>query len=66
MCYFNVIDVSRDDTETSGSEQDSEPELPGDVIEPLPTASSTRYAVPKGPNGRPGLYFKLHILVSSC
>ncbi|KAM9546240.1 uncharacterized protein ACWYII_036694 isoform 1-T1 [Salvelinus alpinus] len=43
-------DVSRDDTETSGSEQDSEPELPGDVIEPLPTASSTRYAVPKGPN----------------
>uniref|UniRef100_A0A8C8I5H2 NADH dehydrogenase [ubiquinone] 1 alpha subcomplex subunit 11 n=1 Tax=Oncorhynchus tshawytscha TaxID=74940 RepID=A0A8C8I5H2_ONCTS len=33
-------------TETSGSEQDSEPELPGDVIEPLPTASSTRYAVP--------------------
>uniref|UniRef100_A0AAZ3NS19 Protein KTI12 homolog n=1 Tax=Oncorhynchus tshawytscha TaxID=74940 RepID=A0AAZ3NS19_ONCTS len=37
--------VSRDDTE-----QDSEPELPGEVIEPLPTASSTRYAVPKGPN----------------
>jgi hypothetical protein len=35
LCYFNVIDVSRDDTETPGSEQDSEPELPGDVIEPL-------------------------------
>ncbi|KAM9463855.1 uncharacterized protein ACWYII_009372 [Salvelinus alpinus] len=41
--------TTRDDTETSGSEQDSGPELPGDVIETLPTASSTRYAVPKGP-----------------
>lgn len=39
------LDVSRDDTE-----QDSEPELPGEVIEPLPTASSTRYAVPEGSN----------------
>ncbi|RXN06660.1 zinc finger MYM-type 1-like protein [Labeo rohita] len=43
-------DVSRDDTETSGSEQDSEPELTEDVIEPLPVASSTRFAVPKGPS----------------
>uniref|UniRef100_A0A673X5P9 Polypeptide N-acetylgalactosaminyltransferase like 6 n=1 Tax=Salmo trutta TaxID=8032 RepID=A0A673X5P9_SALTR len=63
---YSDRDVSRDDRETSGSEQDSEPELPGDVIEPLLNASSTRYAVPKGPNGRPGLYFKLHMLVSSC
>ncbi|XP_050957346.1 uncharacterized protein LOC127158239 [Labeo rohita] len=43
-------DVSRDDTETSGSERDSEPELTEDVIEPLPVASSTRFAVPKGPS----------------
>eukprot|EP00063_Salmo_salar_P083081 XP_014057916.1 PREDICTED: uncharacterized protein LOC106606290 isoform X4 [Salmo salar] len=42
--------VSRDNTETSGSEQDREPGLPGDVIEPLPTASSTRYNLTRGPN----------------
>ena len=43
LCYFNVIDVSRDDTETSGSEQDSEPELPGDVIEPLLCSKKCSY-----------------------
>ncbi|XP_056613347.1 uncharacterized protein LOC130429020 [Triplophysa dalaica] len=44
-------DELRDDTESSDSEQESEPELPGDVKEPRPTTSSRKYAVPKGPNG---------------
>lgn len=55
-----------DGTDTFGSEQDSEPEMTEDVTEPLSTPSSTRCAVPKGPSGRPDLYFKLPILVSSC
>ena len=52
-----VIGVLKIDTENSDSEQDSEPELLEDVIEPQPSTSSTRYAVPEGPNGRPGIYF---------
>ncbi|KAA0718459.1 hypothetical protein E1301_Tti019283 [Triplophysa tibetana] len=43
-------DELRDDTESSDSEQESEPELPGYVKEPQPTTSSRKYAVPKGPN----------------
>ncbi len=54
-----------DDANTFGSEQDSEPDMTEDVTEPLPIASSTRFAVPKGPSGRPDLYFELPILVSS-